>query len=165
MREKIMLTDVFALELGPVEMVLRGTLVYWFFFLSTRIVGRRQLSSISVADFLILFLVADAAGDALTGGSESLTDGLIVVSTIIFWGAVIDRLSYHFPKMERFFTPERHQITKDGALQRRILRRHYIALDELTSEMRLKGIESLADVGNAYVEPSGEISFFEVKKQ
>ena len=160
-----MLTDVFALELGPVEMVLRGTLVYWFFFLSTRIVGRRQLSSISVADFLILFLVADAAGDALTGGSESLTDGLIVVSTIIFWGTVIDRLSYHFPKMERFFTPERHQIIKDGALQRRIMRHHYITLDELTSEMRLKGIESLADVGNAYVEPSGEIRFFEVKKQ
>ena len=40
------------------------------------------------------------------------------------------------------------------------MREQYITLEELKSEMRLKGIEALSDVETAYVEPSGEISFF-----
>ena len=96
----------------------------------------------------------------MTGGSESLTDGLIVVATIIFWGACIDRLNYFFPALEEKLSPRKRCIIKNHQLQRRVMREQYITLEELKSEMRLKGIEALSDVETAYVEPSGEISFF-----
>ncbi|MCQ9615797.1 DUF421 domain-containing protein [Paenalcaligenes niemegkensis] len=45
------------------------------------------------------------------------------------------------------------------------MREQFITLDELRSEMRLKDIEHLSEVENAYVEPSGELSFFRKEKQ
>lgn len=160
-----MFMEIFEFELGPFEMALRGSIIYWFLFFIARVIGRRELSSVSVADLLIVVLVADAAGDAMSGGSESLSDGLVVVSTILFWGAAIDRLSYFFPRMERVLSPPKRCIIKNGKLQRRIMREQFITLDELRSEMRLKDIEHLSEVENAYVEPSGELSFFRKEKQ
>ncbi|WP_372871078.1 YetF domain-containing protein [Paenalcaligenes niemegkensis] len=67
--------------------------------------------------------------------------------------------------MERVLSPPKRCIIKNGKLQRRIMREQFITLDELRSEMRLKDIEHLSEVENAYVEPSGELSFFRKEKQ
>lgn len=92
-----MFMEIFEFELGPFEMALRGSIIYWFLFFIARVIGRRELSSVSVADLLIVVLVADAAGDAMSGGSESLSDGLVVVSTILFGGPplIVSAISSH----------------------------------------------------------------------
>lgn len=152
------LGDIFALDLGIIEMMLRGTAVYWTILVLLRIAGRREMGSLGTADLLVLVLVADAAGDALTGGSASVTDGLVVVATIVAWSVLLDRAAYYSPFVHRLLEPERVCLVKDGRILRAGLRSEHIGRSELMEQLRLKGIESIDDVKRAYIEANGQLS-------
>lgn len=152
------LGDIFALDLGIMEMMLRGTAVYWTILVLLRIAGRREMGSLGTADLLVLVMVADAAGDALTGGSASVTDGLVVVATIVAWSVLLDRAAYYSPFVHRLLEPERVCLVKDGRILRAGLRSEHIGRSELMEQLRLKGIESIDDVKRAYLEANGQLS-------
>ena len=61
-------TGLLRFEMNPWELVLRGTLMYWFIYLLFRFVLRRDVGSIAIADILLLVLIADASQNALAGG-------------------------------------------------------------------------------------------------
>ena len=50
-----------------------------------RFTGGRAPAAISITDLLVLVLIADAAQNALAGEYKSITDGLLLVGTIIGW--------------------------------------------------------------------------------
>lgn len=156
---------VFALENPVLESVLRGTAVYFVLFFLLRLAGRCELGSLGVADLLILLLIADASGNAMTGGSNSLTDGLLVAAVIVGWGYLTDLALYRFPKLDRLITPRKVCVVRNGELQWRNMRREYVTREEILSEMRLAGIESLELVQQAYIEPNGKLSFLRNEKQ
>lgn len=152
-------STAFELENPVLESVLRGTVVYFVLFILLRLAGRRELGSLGPADLLILLLIADASGNAMTGGSNSLTDGLLVAATIVAWGYIIDWLMYRFPLLNRLASARKVCVVRDGELQWRNMRREYVTREEIMSEMRLAGIESLDEVRAAYIEPNGKLSF------
>jgi len=55
------LSDLFAFHVSPVELIVRGTLMYWFLFLIFRFVLRRDAGAVGIADMLLVVLVADAS--------------------------------------------------------------------------------------------------------
>lgn len=158
------LAELFAFEAGIVEMVIRGTAIYWTILVLLRVAGRREIGSLGTADILILVLVADAAGDALTGGSPSVSDGMAVVATIIVWSVLLDRLAYYSPLVHRLLEPDRICLIRDGRIQRAGLRSEQISRGELMEQLRLKGVESIDDVKRAYLEANGQFSVIEIGK-
>lgn len=151
-------SDIFALEVGVVEMMLRGTVIYWAILILLRLSGRREIGSLGTADLLVLILVADAAGNALSGGSASLTDGVIVVATIVGWSVLLDRVAYRFGFVRRLLDPERVCLIRDGKVVRSGLRSEQITWGELMEQLRLKGVESIPSVKRAYLESNGQFS-------
>lgn len=149
---------LFAPGSPPLEMFVRGTVIYAFIFVVLRMAGRRDTGSVGVADLLMLMLIADAAGNAMAGDSSSVLDGMIVVATIIFWSVLVDRVAYWCPGTRRWLQADRVCLVHDGQLQRRGMRREYLTPEELMSELRLQGVENVAQVKRAYMEPSGDIS-------
>lgn len=158
------LTQIFALDVSPWQMILRGTLMYWFIFLLLRIAGRRDISSIGVGDLLVLMLITDSAGNVITGDTDSFTAGAIVVATLVFWAVAIDRIGYFFPPLRHWLTPSRTCLVKNGVIQRRGLRHEYITPEELRAEARLSGFEELEQIKLAFMESNGRISFIERKR-
>ncbi|MBU9365990.1 DUF421 domain-containing protein [Burkholderia multivorans] len=149
---------MFEFNVSPLEIFIRGTIVYWFIFALLRIAGRRDIGSVGVADMLVLVLVADAAQNAMAGESRSIPDGAVLIGTIVGWTWLIDRVSYRFAWLEQRLSPQRVCLVRDGVIQMHNLRREYITKDELMSELRLKGVDDLAKVRRAYMESTGEIS-------
>lgn len=76
---------LFSIGVQPLELVVRGTAMYWFLFLLFRFVLRRDVGSIGIADVLLLVLIADAAQNAMAGSYESITEGCLLVATIVGW--------------------------------------------------------------------------------
>lgn len=150
--------EIFELQAGFTEMFIRGTTMYWVLYALLRISGRRDLGSLGVADMLVLVLVADAAGNAMSGDSYSLGDGIIVVTTIVGWSYFIDRISYYVPVLRRVLEPQRVCLVRDGHIILSGLRREHISRSELMEQLRLKGVDSLAKVKRAYLESTGEFS-------
>jgi uncharacterized membrane protein YcaP (DUF421 family) len=153
-----LIADLFEVHVPVLELMLRGTLVYWLLFLIFRFLLRRDVSAVGIADILLLVIVADASQNAMSGGYETFSEGAILVGTIVAWNWLLDRLAYKFAAIRRFSTPGRLALIKQGVLQRRNLRREYITLDELHEKLREQGIEKLAEVKAAYLEGDGQIS-------
>lgn len=155
---------LFGLSVSPVELMIRGSAVYWFLVIVFRVVLRRDTGSVGIADILLLVIIADAAQNAMAGEYRSITDGLILVSTIIGWNVLIDWLSYKSPRIRRLFEPQPLQLVRDGRILRRNLAKELVAESELMSKLRANGVEDVKEVKAAYMEPDGEITVIKKKK-
>ena len=152
------MADLFELTVAPWELMVRGTLTYWFLFCVFRFVLRRDVGSIGIADVLLLVLIADASQNAMSGGYETITDGAILVSTIVGWNWVLDWASFHSKAVRRIVEPPPLLLVRNGQVQHRNLRREFISMDELQAQMRMNGVEDLAQVRSARMESDGQIS-------
>ena len=152
------LASIFSLTVDPLELVLRGSAMYWFLFLLLRFVLRRDVGSIGIADVLLLVLLADAAQNAMSGGYESVTDGCILVATIAAWNWLLDMAGYRFPLLRRFLEAQPRPLVQNGKLMHRNLRHELISREELMAKLREHGLERLEQVKVATMESDGEIS-------
>jgi uncharacterized membrane protein YcaP (DUF421 family) len=149
---------LFEVTVHPLELVLRGTVMYWLLFLLFRFVLRRDIGAIGIADMLLLVLLADAAQNAMSGGYESVTDGVILVATIAGWNWLLDMAAFRIPGLRRLVEPKALPLVQNGKLLRRHLRREMISVEELMAVLRQHGIEKLEQVKAAIMEGDGEIS-------
>ena len=148
----------------PVETVLRGSVTYLSLFLLMRFVLRRESGSVGTADLLMVVVIADAAQNAMAGEYTSITDGIILVVTIIAWNYIIDWLGYHSPVMRRILQPQPLLLVKNGRMYRQNMRKELITKEELMAELRENGVEHIEEVKEARIEEDGHISVIKLKK-
>lgn len=156
--------SVFSLSMSPLEIILRGTVVYLFIFLIFRFL-RRGAGALGITDLLVVVLIADAAQNAMSSDYKSIPDGLILVSTIAFWDYLLDWLVHRFPLMQRLLRPAPLLLIKDGALQRRNMRQELITKEELLGQLREHGVERPEEVERCYLEADGHISVITKQKK
>ena len=89
---QIDLRSVFVPSLHLTEIWLRGTLVYLLLFTVLRVL-RREAGALSVADMLVVVLIADAAQTAMGSEYKSVTEGAVLVVTIASWDYLSVRLA------------------------------------------------------------------------
>ena len=152
------LLELFRMEMPPWHMFLRGTLIYWFLLLVFRFLLRRDVGSMGVADLLFVVLVADASSNAMQGEYKTVTDGLVLISTLVGWNYLLDWASYHSSVVSRLIEPPAEPLVKHGRIVQRTLRRQLITVEELMSKLREKGIADVSEVRLAMLESDGELS-------
>jgi uncharacterized membrane protein YcaP (DUF421 family) len=140
------------------EIILRGTLTYIMLFLILRFLLKRQSGVIGIADLLVIVLIADAAQNAMASEYKSITEGAILILTIVFWNYAVDWLGFQFPALRRLTRPPPLLLIKDGKMLFRNMRHEMITTEELNSQLRQQGVEHCSDVKRAYIEGDGSIS-------
>lgn len=152
------LGEMFAVRVPVAEIIIRGSAVYWFLFLVFRFVIRRDIGALGIADVLLLVILADAAQNAMAGGYKSITEGCILLGTIIGWNMLLDALSYRFRAINNFTTPRALPLVRHGRFILANLRRERLTAEEVMSKLREQGVAHLRDVRHAYMESDGQIS-------
>ena len=140
------------------EVVLRGSVMYLALFALLRILARRHTGTIGSPDLLVIVLIADAAQNGMAGEYRSITEGVLLCGTILGWSALLDWLSFRFQFLRGILESSPLPIVRDGVMLRRNMRQELITVDELMSHLREEGIEDVAAVSLACVEPDGTIS-------
>jgi uncharacterized membrane protein YcaP (DUF421 family) len=149
---------IFGLTVSPWEMVIRGTAMYWALMLLFRFVVRRRVGAVGMSDVLLLVIIADAAQNAMAGEYRSVTDGLVLVATIIGWNVLSDWLTYRSDLARQLLEPRPLLLVDRGRVLHRNLRMELVSREELASKLREHGITDVAEVEKAYMESDGEIS-------
>lgn len=152
------MSEVFGFSLNPLELVLRGSLVYGFLFVMFRFVLRRDAGSMGIADILLVVLIADASQNAMSGEYRTVPDGLVLVGTLVGWNWLLDWASWRFAAVRRFVEPPPVVLVRRGRLVGAALRREQITVPELMAHLREHGIDKLGQVHVARMEPDGSIS-------
>jgi uncharacterized membrane protein YcaP (DUF421 family) len=145
-------------QASPIELMVRGTVMYWFLFLLFRFVLRRDMGSLGVADVLFIVIVADAAQNGMSGTYDSIAEGFVLVGTLAFWNYMLDWGSFHVEAIHRLTEPRPLLIIKRGRILRRNLRHEFLTVDDIHEQLRQKGITDIRTVRAAYMEGDGEFS-------
>lgn len=145
-------------DVSLLETVVRGVVVYLSIFVLLRVILRGRTSAVTVSDLLVLVLIADAAQNAMASDYLSITNGIVLVATIVLTSLTMDWLAFRFESMRRFVHPEHKPLVIDGRVLRKTLNDELITEGELLTQLRLNGVEEVTEVKAAYLEGNGEIS-------
>ena len=142
------------------EVILRGTIMYLGMFVLLRIF-RRQSGAVSMADLLVIVVIADAAQNGMAGDSKSVVEALILISTIVAWDYVIDWLGFKSVVMSRILEPTPLLLIKNGRFIRKNMESEMLTEEEVMSQLRQQGIEDVSKVKQCQLESNGEFSVIE----
>jgi|SRR5919204_4076064 uncharacterized membrane protein YcaP (DUF421 family) len=145
------------------DIALRATVLFFFVLLVTRVIGRRELSSLAPVDLILLMVISDAIQQGLTQSDYSVTGALIAVATIAALQVATSWLGFRFRPLRTVVEGQPIVVVENGKPIEKNLRRERLSLEELAEEARKQQVESLEDVKWAVLEPSGNISFIEKK--
>ncbi len=140
------------------DLVLRAAVVFFFVFLITRVVGRRQLAQLEPFDLILLVVTGDLVQQSVTQSDESVTGALIVISTIALLSVGVSWASFRSRRVRLVTEGEPVVLVHDGRLIERNLRRERITLADIEEEARQAQISSVAELRWAILENDGQIS-------
>src|SRR3954451_22413306 len=140
------------------DLAIRAVVLFFFVFLLTRIIGRRELSSLEPFDLILLIVMGDAIQQGLTQDDYSVTGALIVIGTFAVLQLLVSYLSYRFPRLRPPLDGEPIVIVQDGKPIEQNLRRERLTFDEVMVEARLQQVSPVEDIAWAVLETGGRIS-------
>ena len=141
------------------DLVIRAAVAFLFVLLLTRLVGRRELSSLEPFDLIMLVMIGDLVQQGVTQNDFSLTGMFLVGTTIAVLTVIVSYAGFRFPRLRPALEGEPVIVLEDGKPIERNLDRNRITVEELAAEARLQQYDSLADLRWAVLETSGRISF------
>ncbi|HET6174522.1 MAG TPA: YetF domain-containing protein [Gaiellales bacterium] len=141
------------------DLVVRAVVIFLFVFVLTRVLGRRELSSLEPFDIILLVVIGDLVQQGITQSDDSVTGTLIVLSTIGLLTVAVSYANFRVPRLRPLLEGEPLVLIDDGRVIERHLTRERITTDDLTAQARLQSFASLDDVRWAVLERSGQISF------
>ena len=141
------------------DIVVRAFLAFCFVFLLTRLIGRRELSSLQPFDLMLLVVVGDLIQQGVTQNDLSFTGLLLAVGVFGLLTLTTSYLGFRFRRVRPLLEPEPLILVEDGKVIEKNLRRERLTRDDLNAQARISQIASLDEVQWAIFEPSGSISF------
>jgi uncharacterized membrane protein YcaP (DUF421 family) len=144
------------------DLVVRAIVVFFAIFLVTRVIGRRELSTMEPFDLILLIVSGDLVQQGVTQSDYSLTGALTVICTIALLTVLLSYASFKIPRLRPVLDGEPLVLMQDGQVIERNLRRERITRDELLAEARQQQVASLDEIRFAVLETNGRISIIPV---
>ena len=141
------------------DIVIRAVVAFAFVFLLTRIVGRRELSSLEPFDLIMLVVLGDLVQQGVTQSDMSLVGIVLAAGTLAILTVLVSYLSFRFRSLRPILDGEPIVVVQDGKTLDDNLKRERLTLEEINAQARLQQIGSLDEVQWAVLETSGAISF------
>ena len=150
--------DIFRFSVSPLELLVRGTVIYWFLLLLFRFVLRRDSGSAAVPDLLFVVLLGDAAQNGMIGQGQTVADAVALIVVLAVWNYALDVVGFYVPLVERLADPPPVLLVRNGRLLARNLRREHLTREQLQTAMRGEGVETFDAVRKMYLEPDGKMT-------
>jgi uncharacterized membrane protein YcaP (DUF421 family) len=141
------------------DIVIRAVIMYGFVLLVTRIVGRRELSSLEPLDLVLLVVIGDLVQQGVTQNDFSVTGLMLAVGTIAVLQAGVSWVGFRSRAAGLVLEGLPIVIIEDGKPLEQNLRRERLALSEVLESAREQGMARLDDIAWGILETSGKITF------
>lgn len=139
--------------------VVRAIAVYGFLLVLMRLMGKRSLAQVTVFDLLVLLIISEATQQGMTGNDFSVTNSIILVTTLVLLQRAADKLTNRSPRSDRLLNDVPTVIVQDGRPIADRMRHNDLSDGELLEEVRkAAGLEGLDNVRYAVLERDGSIS-------
>lgn len=151
------LTTFTTLDVTLAEKVARTIAVYLGIALLLRLAGKRLLAEMNSLDLVVVLLLSNVVQNAIIGPDNSVLGGMVGAVVLIGSDLGLDLLTQRFGWLNALFVGPATVLLRDGKLDHRRLAQVGISDRELALALRRQGVDELAQVGDASLEPGGEL--------
>ncbi len=128
-------------------------------FILTRIMGVRQMSQLSLFDYIIGITIGNAASDLAMCANETIVPPIITMVVYALVAVFTNTLSDKSLFISRLFSEKPLILLSNGKLYRKNLKKARFDLGEFMVQCRISGFFDLNQIETAILEPNGHISF------
>ncbi len=141
------------------DAITRATLIYVALLVLFRIAGRRTLMQMTSFDFILLLIVSEATQNAMLGDDYSVTNGLLVIVTLIGLDILFSHVKRWSPGAEKWLDGLPMVVVDNGKpLKDLMIRARIDERDVLSAAREKQGLERMDQIKYAVLEASGGIS-------
>lgn len=138
--------------------VLNVIIVYIFIFIGLRIVGKREFSEFSPLDLISLLLIPEIVSQGIQGDNRSLTAALLGVATLMALVFLVSVIMQYSKKAANLLEGTPTLLVARGSLLEENLQRERVLPDEVLSEIRKAGLESITQAAWVVLESDGKMA-------
>ncbi len=127
-------------------------------FLVTKLIGKKQVSQLSLFDYVIGISIGNFAAEMTINTDSPIMNGTlaVVIFGVIAW--LISILTMKSIVLRRFFTGTPTVIIEDGILLERGLKHEKLDVNDFLEQCREQGYFDISQIAYAIMESSGKIS-------
>jgi uncharacterized membrane protein YcaP (DUF421 family) len=141
------------------DAILRAAVIYVFLLVLMRISGRRTLAQMSPFDLVLLLIVAEATQQGLLGNDFSVTNAILVITTLIGLDILVTFLTHRSRELDRWVNGLPLVLIEDGEVIDERLDKARVDVEDILQQARsTQGIERMEQIKYAVLERGGGIS-------
>ena len=140
--------------------ILLAVFFYIAIIISYKIMGKREISELSIFDFVMNLIIADVVATGIVE-EQFWLDSLTGLIALVSLQLIMAKFQLKNPKMRKYMNGESSMVIKDGFIDYDELTKLRIQLDELMMLLRQSNVVNIEDVQYAIMEPNGRLSIYE----
>lgn len=141
------------------DIVVRAATVYLFVLLLVRVRGKKSINQLEVFDFVLLLIISEATQQAMLGDDFSVTNGILVVASLISIDLLLSFAKQHMPKFNRVISGMPTVLMAEGELLHDAMATEGIDEDDIMESARSsQGLERLDQIRHVVMERNGSLS-------
>ena len=127
-------------------------------FLVTKMLGKKQVSQLSLFDYVIGISIGNFAAEMTINLETSELNGILAVILFGVFAYIISYLSMKSIRLRRFFMGTPTIVIEKGKILENNMKKIKLDINELLEELRVQGYFSVSEVEYAIMEVSGDMS-------
>jgi len=149
---------ILGVDMLYVRTILYSAISLVVLFVFTKLIGKRQISNLSLFDYINGMVIGSIAAEMAIGIDENIWVGVVAMT---FYGVsvyvmdVIDRKSI---RARRFFSGTPTVLFKNGKFLKNNFKRAQLSISEFQEMCRIAGYFDISRIALAQLEPSGKLS-------
>lgn len=144
--------------------VLKAVLMFVVGLLAFRVMGSQSVGRLTDFDLVVVIAIGAIIGDGLADPELNLFILIAAIAGLVLMQIIACMLAMKSHFIEKLVMGSPIKLIENGKILLNGLRRARITQNNLNQELRVKGLTSLDQVEQAYLEPNGKLSVIEKSK-
>ena len=127
-------------------------------FIVTKIIGKKQVSELSLFDYVIGITIGNFAAEMTINLESQEANGILAVIIFGIVAYIVSKLTMKSIKLRRFFIGVPTMIIQDGKILYNSMKRMKMDINDLLEQCRMSGYFDISQIEYAILEASGDLS-------
>lgn len=141
-----------------VKVVCYTVFMYFYLIFIIRIMGKREVGSLSVFDLAVYFTISDLITISIVDNKTPLYITIISVAVLCVLQILLAKITLKSKKARDFIDGKKSIIINNGQIDFEEMKKQRYSIDDLFNQIRDKGIDSLTLIKWAILETNGKLS-------
>lgn len=132
--------------------------MYFYLIFIIRLMGKREVGSLSVFDLAVYFTISDLITMSIVDHQISIIHCIVSVAILCFLQKGIAMITLKSKKIRDFIDGKKSLIINNGVIDFKEMKRQRYSIDDLYTQIRDKGIDNVTKIKWAILENTGKLS-------